>query len=62
MRTIMAKNPQGQRRAFYAWLANTETRGTVLEPDFDNDNNAYPATAEHLDWHQCRHWPALARN
>jgi hypothetical protein len=49
-----------QPRGFLAWIANPNARGVVLDREFDDDENQKPLTAEPLDWHESRHWPALA--
>jgi hypothetical protein len=59
MQAIMQQ--PANRRNFFAFLtAPNFTPREILEPDFDDDANKRRPTAEPLDWHECRHWPALA--
>jgi hypothetical protein len=44
------------RKNFFVWLNNPHAMGTVIDRDFDDENDK-PVTAELLDWHQTRHWP-----
>lgn len=46
------------RRQFFGAL-NATPRGTIIDPDFDNDNDE-PVTTELIDWHTSRHYPAYA--
>jgi hypothetical protein len=52
--------PAVQRAKFMALLGNPDVvfSSEILDREFDEDNRRL--TGEPLDWHQARHWPALA--
>jgi hypothetical protein len=57
----MTHNPA--KTKFLALLSNPDVVFTseMLDREFDEEDNRR-LTGEPLDWHQCRRWPALARD
>jgi hypothetical protein len=55
----MAARPA--RQNFFSFITRPNfTPGDVIDRDFDDDENRRRPTGEPLDWHESRHWPALA--